>query len=364
MGEEKPPLQAPVERGRCGATSVDLFSYALPEELIAKYPTERRDGSRLMVSPRNGGPVEHRLFHQITDYFVAGDLLLLNDTRVIPARLIGKKVTGGEVELLLVRKIGDGETTQRWFAMIKPSRGIRAGMTIKFPKGLAAEIVKRVDNGWWAINLTANGVVDALINEVGIMPLPPYIKRPSTDSDRERYQTIFSKSEGAIAAPTAGLHFTDEILSRLGDRGVEIHFITLHTGPGTFLPVRTDVIEDHAMLPEEYDIEAATFAAVSKAKRENRRVVTVGSTATRAIEAAASDGFENPTLSGSTALFIYPGYAFKVIDGIITNFHLPRSTLIMLVAAFAGRENTLKLYREAVRERYRFFSYGDAMLIL
>ncbi len=362
--EKESPIQAPVGRGRGGATSVDLFSYTLPEELIAKHPTERRDGSRLMVCPRGGGTVEHRLFHQIIDYFRAGDLLLLNDTRVIPARLVGRKVTGGEVELLLVRKICDGEKEQRWSAMIKPSRGVRAGTTIRFPRGLTAEVARRIDNGWWEVNLTASGRIDSLVNEVGRMPLPPYIKRPSTDNDRERYQTVFAKREGAIAAPTAGLHFTDEILHRLGEMGVEVRFITLHTGPGTFMPVRTDIVEDHTMLPEHYEIGAATFSAVMKAKGEGRRVIAVGSTATRAIEAAVRDGFDSPTLAGSTGLFIYPGYTFRVIDGIITNFHLPRSTLIMLVAAFAGREATLRFYREAVRERYRFFSYGDAMLIL
>lgn len=364
MKEKESPIQAPVGHGRGGATSVDLFSYTLPEELIAKHPTERRDGSRLMVCPRGGGTVEHRLFHQIIDYFRAGDLLLLNDTRVIPARLVGRKVTGGEVELLLVRKICDGEKEQRWSAMIKPSRGVKEGTTILFPKGLTAEVVRRIDNGWWKVNLTASGRIDSLVNEVGRMPLPPYIKRPSTDNDRERYQTVFAKREGAIAAPTAGLHFTDEILHRLGEMGVEVRFITLHTGPGTFMPVRTDIVEDHTMLPEHYEIGAATFSAVMKAKGEGRRVIAVGSTATRAIEAAVRDGFDSPTLAGSTGLFIYPGYTFRVIDGIITNFHLPRSTLIMLVAAFVGREATLRFYREAVRERYRFFSYGDAMLIL
>jgi S-adenosylmethionine:tRNA ribosyltransferase-isomerase len=364
MKEKESPIQAPVGHGRGGATSVDLFSYTLPEELIAKHPTERRDGSRLMVCPRGGGTVEHRLFHQITDYFRAGDLLLLNDTRVIPARLVGRKVTGGEVELLLVRKICDGEKEQRWSTMIKPSRGVREGTIIRLPKGLTAEVVRRVDNGWWEVNLTASERIDSLVNEVGRMPLPPYIKRPSTNSDRERYQTVFAKREGAIAAPTAGLHFTYEILHRLGEMGVEVRFITLHTGPGTFIPVRTDIVEDHTMFPEYYEIGAAIFSAVMKAKGEGRRVIAVGSTATRAIEAAVRDGFDSPTLAGSTGLFIYPGYAFRVIDGIITNFHLPRSTLIMLVAAFVGREATLRFYREAVRERYRFFSYGDAMLIL
>ncbi|MFQ5587001.1 MAG: tRNA preQ1(34) S-adenosylmethionine ribosyltransferase-isomerase QueA [Thermodesulfobacteriota bacterium] len=332
--------------------------------MIASYPSERRDGSRLMVCHRRKGSIEHRLFHHIADYLREGDLLLLNDTKVIPARLIGRKATGGAVELLLVRRVGGGKERQQWSAMVKPSRGVRGGTIIRFERGLTAEVVRHGDNGWWEINLTADRGVDTLINEVGVMPLPPYIKRPSTEGDRERYQTVFAKKEGAIAAPTAGLHFTDEILNRLGETGVETFFITLHTGPGTFLPVRTELVEEHTMLPEYYQIDETAFAAVMRAKKRGGRVIAVGSTATRAVEAAVRDGFGNPILSGFTDLFIYPGYTFRIVDGLVTNFHLPRSTLLMLVAAFAGRETTLRLYREAVREKYRFYSYGDAMLLL
>jgi len=266
--------------------------------------------------------------------------------------------------VLLVRRFGGGEKEQQWSAMVRPSRGVREGTIMELGRGLTAEITARDDDGWWRLSLSARDPIDTIIHEVGRMPLPPYIRRECTEEDRERYQTVFAKKEGAIAAPTAGLHFTDKVLARLREKGVDIRFITLHTGPGTFLPVRAKLVEEHTMVPEYYEIDESTFSAVERVKREGGRVIAVGSTATRAIEASVRSGFSNPALTGFTDLFIYPGYTFQVIDGLVTNFHLPRSTLLMLVAAFAGREATLRFYREAVRERYRFYSYGDAMLLL
>lgn len=337
------------------------FDYELPEELIAQSPLEERDSSRLMVVDRAGGRISHEAFPDISTHLRPGDLLVLNDTRVMPARLFGRRSTGGRIELLVVEVTGP----ERAKCMVNPSRRVREGVEILFDRGFAARVRGRGPDGFFVCEFTAPAGerLEDLLDLQGAMPLPPYIKRPASDADRERYQTVFARKTGAVAAPTAGLHFTTGLLERLRNSGVAIEYVTLHTGPGTFMPVRTEKVEDHRMHSERYSIEPRVFEKVMEARAGGGRVVAVGSTSTRALEASVQDGFDNPALSGSTDIFIYPGYTFKVVDAMVTNFHLPRSTLLMLVAAFAGRELIMKAYHEAVARRYRFFSYGDAMLI-
>ncbi len=339
------------------------FAYDLPQELIAQYPLEQRDTSRLLVFLKDSGEMKHRQFSDITELLHAGDMLVLNDTKVMPAKLFGKKETGGRVEVLLIKRIGKIGNEEHWQALISPSKGVVDGKTISFNRRLNARIAGGA-NGYRNIIFSVDGDLRKALTAAGTMPLPPYIKRETIDSDAERYQTVFARREGAIAAPTAGLHFTHKLLNTLRAKGVDIKFITLHTGPGTFMPVKADNIEDHRMLPEHYEIDRDTFAAIRKTKERNGKVIAVGSTTTRALEAAAASGNKEPCLRGATDLFIYPGYTFRVIDGLITNFHLPKSTLIMLVAGLIGTENTIDVYREAVRRRYRFYSYGDAMVII
>lgn len=373
------------------------FNYYLPKELIAQLPSERRDESRLMVLNRKEGTIQHKRFFELPEHLRAGDVLVLNDTKVIPARLFGKKKTGGLVEILLIQSLmGDGggeRESQTWTCLISPARGIKKGSEITFEHKLKATIIEKGYDGEWFIELYADIGVDKAIELVGNMPLPPYIKRGHgakgkghlpqgkkiSELDRERYQTIFAKEKGAIAAPTAGLHFTEEMLKKIQNLGVEILYITLHTGLGTFKPVKEEDITEHRMMPEYYNISLDTFEVVKNAKKENRRIIAVGSTATRALETmvnpptpplarlrrggAEGFGWERPSLNGCTNLFIYPGYRFNVVDALITNFHLPKSTLLMLVAAFAGRDFIMQAYEEAVRLHYRFFSYGDAMMI-
>src|SRR3989338_3509265 len=366
--------------------------YYLPKGLISQFPCERRDKSRLMILSRKDRTIEHKNFSDLTAYLMPGDILILNNTRVIPARLFGKKTTGGAVEVLLIQKSeisqprpngaprtahpisvsgieAFGAISQAWSCLISPTRGIKKGSVIVFEHGLKAAIIEKGVDGNWVIELYADIEIDKAIESAGKMPLPPYIKREKgqdkiSEFDKERYQTIFAKEKGAIAAPTAGLHFTDELLKKIKCIGVEIFYITLHTGLGTFKSVKTEDITEHKMESERYNIDRAVFEVIKKAKMENRRVVTVGSTATRALEAMAQHGWVRPILSGATDLFIYPGYKFNTADAIITNFHLPKSTLIMLTAAFAGRGFIMRAYEEAIRLRYRFFSYGDAMMIL
>ena len=363
------------------------FNYYLPKELIAQLPSERRDESHLMVLNRKEGTIQHKRFFELPEHLRAGDVLVLNDTKVIPARLFGKKKTGGLVEILLIQSLtssishegrwkGERES-QTWTCLISPARGIKKGSEITFEHKLKATIIEKGYDGEWLIELYADIGVDKVIELVGNMPLPPYIKRGHgakgkghlpqgkkiSELDRERYQTIFAKEKGAIAAPTAGLHFTQELLNRIQNLDVEIFYITLHTGLGTFKPVKEEDIARHRMMPEYYNIDPAAFEAIKKAKKEKRRIVAVGSTATRALETMVKHGWERPRLSGYTNLFIYPGYKFNVVDALITNFHLPKSTLLMLVAAFAGRDFIMQAYEDAVRLHYRFFSYGDAMMI-
>lgn len=346
------------------------FNYLLPKELIAQFPCKKRDESRLMVLHKKNGAIEHRTFFELIDYLKAGDVIVLNNTKVIPARLFGRKTTGGIVEVLLMQRLESLTSTfQLWRCLLSPSKGLKKGSEIIFKQGVYAEIADKENNGNWIIELHADTKIDKILEDIGEMPLPPYIKRGQwpdniSELDKERYQTVFAKEKGAIAAPTAGLHFTNELLKKIRELGVEIFYITLHTGLGTFKPVKADDITEHKMEPEYYNIEPAAFEAIKYAKMEKRRIVAVGSTATRALETMVRHGWERPILSGDTNLFIYPGYKFNVVDALITNFHLPKSTLLMLVAAFAGRDSIMEAYKEAVMHGYRFFSYGDAMMIV
>lgn len=333
------------------------FTFDLPERLIAQEPLERRDASRMMVLSRADGAVSHRMFADLPGHLRPGDLLVLNDTRVIPTRLLGRKATGGRVELLLVEKTpAPGE---QWKCLARPGKGLRPGTRVLFD-GLSAEMLGQDEEGLFVCGFS--GPLD--LDRLGSVPLPPYIRRQATDADSDRYQTVFAGVDGAVAAPTAGLHFTGEMLSALKASGVEVAFVTLHTGPGTFMPVRSERIQEHRMMRERYRIEEAVFERVARAKDEKRRVVAVGTTSTRALEASVRHGFSSPRLEGATDLFIYPGFEFRAVDALLTNFHLPESTLIMLVCAFAGREFVLRAYKEAVEREYRFFSYGDSMLIV
>ena len=357
------------------------FDFNLPDELIAQAPCPERDRSRLMVVDRKSGGIEHRLFFEITDYLKPGDLLVINDTMVIPARLVGKKDTGGKAEVFLLERVSGREDL--WECLIGAKR-VKTGLVVTFNDSLRGEVIENLGDGRFRIRFHSDRPFDEVLEEVGQVPLPPYIKRGlglgtwDLGQDKDRYQTVFAEKKGAVAAPTAGLHFTEGLLKKIKDKGIEIVPITLHVGPGTFLPVKTENIEEHRMLPERYEISHDGAIKINMAKREGRRVVAVGSTATRALEAAATPIHSLPqgegkgegavwgisAGSGKTSIFIYPGYTFKIADALITNFHLPKSTLIMLVSAFAGRELILKAYREAIEKRYRFYSYGDAMMIL
>lgn len=362
---------------------LEEFNYILPKELIAQFPSEIRENSRLIILNRQDHTIEHKNFFDLTQYLKSGDVLILNNTKVIPARLIGKKTTGGTVEILLLNKseikqpniaynIANRfeDKSQIWNCLINKVRGLKAGSEIIFALGLVAEIIeKAAEEGIWIIKLNAQIEIDKAIELAGKMPLPPYIKRDGAEDknyelDNDRYQTIFATEKGAIAAPTAGLHFTKELLEKIKNLGAEIHYITLHTGIGTFKPVKVDDIQTHKMGHEQYNIDNTVFEAIIKAKKEKRRVIAVGTTATRALESMVQNSWEKPILSGTTDLFIYPGYKFKIADALLTNFHLPKSTLIMLASAFAGKDFLMRAYKEAIHLGYRFFSYGDAMLIL
>ncbi len=353
--------------------SPEDFDYLLPKELIAQYPLRARDASRLLVLSRDNGEVVHTNFTLLDEYLCPGDLLVLNDTRVMAARLIGAKETGGAVEILLLRKLEEesveGDVARStWLSMVKSSKGLKIGAKVGFDQNLTAKVVEK-EGEYYKITLSHplkdNEGIEDLLERVAVTPLPPYIDREPLTEDRLRYQTVYAKVSGAVAAPTAGLHFTPAIFDRIRSKGVEIACVTLHTGPGTFKPVRAANIKDHKMHTEEYSIDEGVFDKVRNAKEEGRRVVAVGSTSTRTLEAAVAGpgGFDEPQLAGETGIFIYPGFKFQVVDALLTNFHLPRSTLIMLVSAFATRELIFKAYAEAIEERYRFFSYGDCMLI-
>jgi S-adenosylmethionine:tRNA ribosyltransferase-isomerase len=327
------------------------FDYFLPKELIAQEPLRRRDASRLMVL--RGDSIEHRIFREIVRYLEKGDLLIFNNSRVIPARLRGRKSTGGRVELLLVKELGEN----LWECLVKGR--LREGAEISFPSGISAKVEQKSE-GKLVVRFTG-GDIRQVMWKIGEMPTPPYIKRRVDNP--EEYQTVYASKDGSIAAPTAGFHFTHELLAELRSRGVEFAFITLHVGLGTFLPVKVEEVEKHRMHEEHFEIPRNEAEKINRALEEGRRVFAVGTTTVRALESAFEDGGVVPGVS-TTTLFIYPGYEFKVpYAGLITNFHLPRSTLLMLVSAFASRERILKAYREAIKHRYRFYSFGDAMLI-
>ncbi len=338
------------------------FDYVLPEELIAQHPTGQRDASRLMRLDRQNRRIATGEFKDIAEAFEEGDLLVINDTRVRPARLLGQKESGGQVELLLLRR-EPGEA-EDWVCLGRSSRPLRVGTCLRFERGLQAEVIEVAEDLQRLVRFRTTDNFEALIEQIGHLPLPPYIRRADTQQDRERYQTIFARNVGAVAAPTAGLHFTDGVLQGLREKGVEIVPLTLHVGIGTFLPVRVENIRDHRMHAELYEVPAQTATRVNAAKAEGRRVIALGTTAARTLESAVSAEGHLLAGCGESEIFIYPGYEFRLVDGLVTNFHLPKSTLLMLVSALAGRDFVLEAYRLAIAERFRFFSYGDCMLIL
>ncbi len=342
------------------------FDYTLPPDLIAQQPLPDRDGARMLVLDRAGGGIRHQQFTAFPQYLQAGEVLILNDTKVIPARLIGHKPTGGEVELLLVEEL----SAFRWLTLARPAKRLREGMEIAFggdpqSEPLRALVEAKREGGEVIVRFTGVDDFFAALQRVGHVPLPPYIRHGEDGpADRERYQTVFARQPGAVAAPTAGLHFTPHTFEALAQRGVLVHRLVLHVGPGTFKPVASEDIEQHTMHIERFDIPPDTADAVNAAKRDGRRVICVGTTTVRALEAVADTEGQVRAGAGETDIFIYPPYPFRVADAMLTNFHLPRSTLLMLVSAFAGREPVLLAYAEAVRQRYRFYSYGDCMLIV
>ncbi len=340
---------------------VDDFSFDLPPELIAQEPLERRDATRLMTVDRLRGEIGEFPFREITRLFRPGDLLVINDTRVIPARFFGVKESGGRVEVFLERRLpSDGE---QWQCLLRSSKPSRPGTRILLPAGVTAEVLGRGEGDTWRLSFTPVAGFDEWMELHGAMPLPPYIKRGAADADRERYQTVFARHQGAVAAPTAGLHFTSELLEEIGTQGVEIAPLTLHVGLGTFMPVRVENVEEHRMHRERFSISPATADAVNSRKKSGGRVIALGTTVCRTLEHAASDDGTVTAGEGETGIFIYPGYRFRTVDALVTNFHLPQSTLLMLASAFAGKELLFRAYHEAVARRFRFFSYGDAMFI-
>ena len=334
------------------------FWYDLPEELIAQTPLEQRDTSRLLALDKNSGTVEHKHFYDVIDYLQPGDCLVMNDSRVLPARLLGHRPTGGAVEVLLLRDLGG----KKWECLCKPGRKMQVGSEVIFGKGeLTATVVEVQETGNRVVEFHYEGIFLEVLERLGKMPLPPYIKAEL--QDQERYQTVYSREVGSAAAPTAGLHFTNELLERIREKGVKTAFVTLHVGLGTFRPVKAEEITDHHMHAELCMISDGTAAVLNETKRNGGRIICVGTTSCRTLESLVNDDGSFEAKSKWTEIFIYPGYQFKAMQGLITNFHLPESTLVMLVSAFAGRDNVLSAYNEAVRERYRFFSFGDAMFI-
>jgi len=334
------------------------YKYDLPEELIAQKPIEPRDHSRLLVYNKSNKTIEHKHFYNVIDYLKKGDVLVINNTKVLPARIYGKKETGAIIEVLLLKRID----LNTWECLAKPGKRLKAGTKIEFSEELSAEVLTDTDFGGKILKFNFDGVFEDIINKIGLMPLPPYIKEQY--HDKNRYQTVYSKNTGSSAAPTAGLHFTTELLSKLKEKGVEICEVLLHVGLGTFRPVSTDNILEHDMHSEYIEVSKESADIINKAKKDGRRIIAVGTTSIRVLESACDEGGHIVPCSKETKIFIYPGYKFKIVDGIITNFHLPESTLIMLVSAFCGIEETLNLYNIAVKEKYRFFSFGDATLLI
>ncbi|WP_346871018.1 tRNA preQ1(34) S-adenosylmethionine ribosyltransferase-isomerase QueA [Clostridium sp. UBA5119] len=335
------------------------FYFDLPKELIAQHPLEKRDESRLMVLNKKSGEVEHKVFKDIIEYLNPGDCLVLNDTRVMPARLYGaKEGSGGKMEFLLLNRHED----DIWETLVKPGKRGKVGAKFVFGNGeLKAEVVDVLDNGNRKVKFYYDGIFEEVLDRLGEMPLPPYIEEKL--EDRERYQTVYSKEVGSAAAPTAGLHFTDELLQAIKKKGIDIAFVTLHVGLGTFRPVKAEDVQDHEMHSEYYILDKENAGIINNAKKSGKRVIAVGTTSNRTLESIANEEGQVKEQSGYTSIFIYPGYKFKIVDAIITNFHLPESTLIMLISAFSTREIVMNAYKIAVENKYRFFSFGDAMFI-
>lgn len=335
------------------------FDFELPEELISQHPYEKRDEARLMVLDKKTGAIEHKVFKDIIDYLDVGDCLVLNDTRVIPARLIGEKEdTGGKMEFLLLKRID----IDKWETLAKPGKRAKVGTRYTFGNGeLHAEVISSQDDGSRVIKFEFKGIFEEVLDRLGEMPLPPYIKAKLENN--EMYQTVYSNEQGSVAAPTAGLHFTRELLKQIQDKGIKLAFLTLHVGLGTFRPVKTVNIEDHDMHSEYYKMDQETADIINTAKKNGKRVIAVGTTSSRTLETIAGEDGTVSAKSGWTSIFIYPGYRYKIVDALITNFHLPESTLIMLVSALSSREIIMAAYSVAVKERYKFFSFGDAMFI-
>lgn len=336
------------------------FDFILPEELIAQHPLEQRDHSRLLVLDKHTGSIAHRRFDNILEYLQPGDVLVVNSTRVIPARLFGVKMGGtAHIEVLLLKPVENQPAC--WEVLVRPGKRVKQGAQVDFGNGrMIGTIIEETDSGR-IMQFQYEGIFNEILDELGTMPLPPYIKEKL--ADQERYQTVYAKERGSVAAPTAGLHFTKELLAQVRANGVEVVEVLLHVGLGTFRPVQADDILEHKMHSEYYRITPEAAAAINKALDEGRRIIAVGTTSTRTLESAAQNGRVVPG-EGETSIFIYPGYQFQILSGLITNFHLPKSTLVMLVSALAGREHILHAYAEAIKERYRFFSFGDAMLII
>jgi S-adenosylmethionine:tRNA ribosyltransferase-isomerase len=343
---------------------ISEFDYKLPEELIAHFPAERRDHSSLMVLNKQNQTIDHKKFFDIVDLFDENDLLVMNNTKVIPARLIGKKSTGANIEVFLLKNIAD-----RCFeVLIKPSKRIKPDTIIYFSDELSAKAIGRAENDKWIVELDYKGDFEQILNKVGNIPLPPYISRQLTDEtiknlDFERYQTVYAQKSGSVAAPTAGLHFTSEILEKLEQKGVKICYVTLNVGLGTFKPVKADNILDHQMDSEQYEISEETACLINNAFKKGNNIVAVGTTTVRTLESAFAKCGKIEATNGESKLFIYPGYKFQVVNKLITNFHLPKSTLLMLVSALAGKEFVFSAYNQAIKNNYRFYSYGDCMFI-
>lgn len=338
---------------------VSDFDYELPEELIAQHPYDKRDEARLMVLHRDTKEIEHKVFKDIIDYLEPGDCLVINDTKVIPARLYGKKDTGANVEFLLLKRIENDD----WEAMVRPGNKLKTGAKVTFGDGLLnAEVLDTLPGGNRKVRFTYNGIFNEILDQIGLMPLPPYIKE-NIKEENEKYQTVYAKYEGSAAAPTAGLHFTEELLEKIKEKGIDIAKVTLHVGIGTFRPVKVENVEEHQMHSEHFFVKQSEADKINKARETGNRVIAVGTTSCRVLESASDENGKVKEIETDTSIFIYPGYKFKCVDCLITNFHLPQSTLIMLVSTLAGKEFIMKAYNEAVKEKYKFFSFGDAMFI-
>ncbi len=339
---------------------VSDFYYELPKELIAQHPYDKRDEARLMVLDKENKKIENKTFKDVIDYLNPGDCLVINNTKVIPARLYGKKDTGANVEFLLLKRI-EGDT---WEAMVRPGNKLKPGTIVYFgDKLLKATVLEVLEGGNRKVEFEYDGIFNEILDQIGMMPLPPYITEASRE-DNEKYQTVYAKYDGSAAAPTAGLHFTEELLEKIKEKGIKVANVTLHVGIGTFRPVKVENVEEHEMHSEHYYIKNEDAEKINLAKQNGKRIIAVGTTSCRVLESVADENGKVQEIEGDTSIFIYPGYKFKCIDSLITNFHLPESTLIMLVSSLAGKEFIMDAYNEAVKERYKFFSFGDAMIIL